>query len=159
MPILTDLLSPDVIAATLEMIDARDVLRTIRAVPTLTLPPAWEFQARRPLREIEQLGFVAAGVRLRLWPTCQTLPNGLLCLHREDNGFAMHEDIHGELYMEHSGPSPFHCWEHVDNNAQIGKSAMWRIVLMNGPNRSRLRAMRECDDANNYDYDAPYQQK
>jgi hypothetical protein len=149
--LLTDLLPPDVTAATLEMLDAMDVLRTFRAVPTIALPRGWEYQAHRPLREIVQRGFGVVGVPLRLWPTCPTLPNGLVRLwHDDDLGVAVYEDIRGSLYRKRTAHAPFHCWERDDASSNL-------LRLLSRVEPARLRAMRECDPSNLYDYDAPYQ--
>lgn len=172
---LTDVLPSDVTAAALGMLDARDVLRAFQAIPTLALPTGWVYQAHRPLREIEEQAFGVVGAPLRLWPTCPIVPDGLVCLYRNAEGmpgFAVHEDVRGNLYVDTYGSRrPFHCWCHVVHNT----AAMWKLYAvqmgvtndnwsnwtnllwinnMSARDRSRLRAMRELDPSNLYDYEA-----
>lgn len=171
-------LPADIFAAAVQLLDARDVLRLARAVPAVStvFPPAWEFQPQRPLREIEQLGLAAANVRLRPWPVCPTIPDGLVCLVNASSEisfypfsihFALHEDIRGELYADlyHNGaPTPFHCWIRVTDSpplfacsSPISRRLLEMCILdmtqqKTQQQREAYRAKRECDPSNLYEY-------
>lgn len=77
----TERLSPDILAATLELLDAQDLLRLTVATGRrlLHLPRHWAFPARRPLTKSEQTALIGVGVphvQLDVWNP--TMPEGLV---------------------------------------------------------------------------------
>lgn len=77
----TERLSPDMLAATLELLDAQDLLRlTVATGRRLQhLPRHWAFPACRPLTKSEQTALIGVGVpHVQLYVWNPTMPEGLV---------------------------------------------------------------------------------